>query len=319
MQSERVLITGISGFVGSHLAEFLLEQGIEVHGTIRWRSKLDNIKHIQDKVRLIETDIKDAHSMQKTVEEVEPDYVFHLAAQSFVPTSWKAPSETVGTNILGTLNLFEAIRNSNADPRIQVAGSSEEYGKVLPDELPIKETNPLRPMSPYAVSKVATDLLGYQYHQSYGLKIVRTRAFNHTGPRRGEPFVTSNFAKQVAEIEKGLKEPVIHVGNLNAERDFTDVRDTVNAYWLSVHKCEFGEVYNICSGVARKIQSVLDLLQNMSAVKIEVKQDPDRLRPSDVEILMCDCSKFKNRTGWEPKITFEDTMRDLLDYWRKLV
>ena len=319
MQSERVLITGISGFVGSHLAEFLLEQGIEVHGTIRWRSKLDNIKHIQNKVRLIETDIKDAHSMQKTVEEVEPDYVFHLAAQSFVPTSWKAPSETVGTNILGTLNLFEAIRNSNSDPRIQVAGSSEEYGMVLPGELPIKESNQLRPLSPYAVSKVATDLLGYQYHQSYGLKIVRTRAFNHTGPRRGEPFVTSNFAKQVAEIEKGLKEPVIHVGNLNAERDFTDVRDTVNAYWLSVHKCEFGEVYNICSGVARKIQSVLDLLQNMSAVKIEVKQDPDRLRPSDVEILMCDCSKFKNRTGWEPKITFEDTMRDLLDYWRKLV
>ena len=319
MQSERVLITGISGFVGSHLAEFLLERGLEVYGTIRWRSKLDNIRHIQDKVRLIETDIKDAHSMQKTIDDVEPDYVFHLAAQSFVPTSWKAPSETVGTNILGTLNLFEAIRNSNSDPRIQVAGSSEEYGMVLPGEIPITETNPLRPMSPYAVSKVATDLLGYQYHQSYGLKIVRTRAFNHTGPRRGEPFVTSNFAKQVAEIEKGLKEPLMHVGNLTAQRDFTDVRDIVNAYWLSVQKCEFGEVYNICSGVARKIQSVLDLLKDMIEVKIEVKQDPDRMRPSDVEILMCDCSKFKKRTGWEPRIAFEDTMRDLLDYWRKLV
>ena len=319
MESERVLITGISGFVGSHLAEFLLERGLEVYGTIRWRSKLDNIKHIQDKVRLIETDIKDAHSMQKTIDEVEPDYVFHLAAQSFVPTSWKAPSETVSANILGTVNLFEAIRNSNVDPRIQVAGSSEEYGMVFPDEIPIKESNPLRPMSPYAVSKVATDLFGYQYHQSYGLKIVRTRAFNHTGPRRGEPFVTSNFAKQVAEIEKGLKEPVIHVGNLNAQRDFTDVRDIVNAYWLSVHKCEFGEVYNICSGVAREIQSVFDLLQDMVDVQIEVKQDPDRMRPSDVEILKCDCSKFKKRTGWEPKIAFKDTMRDLLDYWRKLV
>ena len=319
MQSGRVLITGISGFVGSHLAEFLLERGFDVYGTIRWRSKLDNIRHIQDKMRLIETDIKDAHSMQTTIDDIEPDYVFHLAAQSFVPTSWKAPSETVSANILGTVNLFEAIRNSNSDPRIQVAGSSEEYGMVLPDEIPIKESNPLRPMSPYAVSKVATDLFGYQYHQSYGLKIVRTRAFNHTGPRRGEPFVTSNFAKQVAEIEKGLKEPVIHVGNLNAQRDFTDVRDIVNAYWLSVHKCEFGEVYNICSGVAREIQSVLDLLQDMTDVKIEVKQDHDRMRPSDVEILMCDCSKFKKRTGWEPKIAFKDTMRDLLDYWRKLV
>jgi GDP-4-dehydro-6-deoxy-D-mannose reductase len=319
MEGERVLITGISGFVGSHLAEFLLERGLEVYGTIRWRSKLDNIMHIQDRVRLIETDIKDAHSMQKTVDDIEPDYVFHLAAQSFVPTSWKAPSETVGTNILGTLNLFEAIMNSNSDPRIQVAGSSEEYGMVFPDEIPIKETNQLRPLSPYAVSKVATDLLGYQYHQSYGLKIVRTRAFNHTGPRRGEPFVTSNFAKQVAEIEKGLQEPVMHVGNLNAQRDFTDVRDIVNAYWLSVQKCEFGEVYNICSGVAREIQSVLDLFQDMTDVEIEVKPDPDRLRPSDVEVLKCDCSKFKKRTGWEPRIAFEDTMGDLLDYWRKLV
>lgn len=319
MKRERILITGISGFVGSHLAEFLLERGMEVYGTIRWRSKLDNIKHIQDKIGLIETDIKDAHSMQKTIDDVEPDYVFHLAAQSFVPTSWKAPSETVGTNILGTLNLFESVRNSNSDPRIQVAGSSEEYGMVFPDELPIKETNPLRPLSPYAVSKVATDLLGYQYHQSYGLKIVRTRAFNHTGPRRGEPFVTSNFAKQVAEIEKGLKPPVISVGNLNAQRDFTDVRDIVNAYWLSLQKCEFGEVYNICTGVARKIQFVLDLVLNMTDVKIEVKHDSERMRPSDVEILLCDCSKFREITGWKPKIAFEDTMRDLLDYWRGLL
>jgi len=315
----RVLITGISGFVGSHLAELLLEQGMAVYGTIRWRSKLDNIRHIQNKLKLIETDIKDAHSIQTTIEDAEPDYVFHLAAQSFVPTSWKAPSETVSANILGTVNLFEAIRNSNSDPRIQIAGSSEEYGRVFPDEIPIKESNPLRPMSPYAVSKVATDLFGYQYHQSYGLKIVRTRAFNHTGPRRGEPFVTSNFAKQVAEIEKGLKEPVIHVGNLNAQRDFTDVRDIVNAYWLSVQKCKFGEVYNICSGVAREIQSVLDILQSMVDVQIEVKQDPDRMRPSDVEILKCDCSKFRERTGWVPKIAFKDTMKDLLDYWRKLV
>ena len=319
MKREPILITGISGFVGSHLAEFLLERGMDVYGTIRGRSKLDNIKHIETKIGLIETDIKDAYSMQKTIDDVEPDYIFHLAAQSFVPTSWKAPSETVVTNILGALNLFEAVRNSNLDPKIQVAGSSEEYGKVFPDELPIKENNPLRPLSPYAVSKVATDLLGYQYHQSYGLKIVRTRAFNHTGPRRGEPFVTSNFAKQVAEIEKGLKPPVIYVGNLNAQRDFTDVRDIVNAYWLSVQKCEFGELYNICTGVARKIQSVRDLVLSMTDVMIEVKPDPERMRPSNVEILLCDCSKFRQRTGWKPKTAFEDTMRDLLDYWRELV
>ena len=320
MKSGRALITGISGFVGSHLAEYLLEKGMEVYGTIRWRSKLDNIAHIKDKLKLIETDIRDAHSMQKTIDEAEPDYVFHLAAQSFIPTSWRAPSETVSTNVLGTLNLLEAIKDSKTDPRILVAGSSEEYGMVLPEEIPIKETNPLRPLSPYAVSKVATDMLGYQYHQSYGLKIVRTRAFNHTGPRRGEPFVTSNFAKQVAEIEKGIKKPIIHVGNLDAKRDFTDVRDMVKAYYLAVQICTLGEVYNICSGQAMTIQYVLNVLLDLSDVEvIEQKYDPDRMRPSDVAILKCDCSKFKEQTGWIPTFMFRTTMQDLLDYWRGLV
>lgn len=253
---KKALITGITGFVGSHLAEFLLNEKIEVYGTVRWRSKLDNIIHIKDKLKLVETDIRDSHSVQKAVEESSPDYIFHLASQSFVPMSWRAPADTMETNAIGTIHLLEAVRQSNCNPVTQIAGSSEEYGMVNPDELPIKETNPLRPLSPYAVSKVTADMLGCQYHRSYGLKIIVTRAFNHTGPRRGDVFVTSNFSKQIAEIEKGLKEPVMYVGNLNAKRDFTDVRDIVRAYWLTVNKCDYGEVYNICSEKARTIQSV---------------------------------------------------------------
>ena len=313
---KRVLITGITGFVGSHLAEFLLKEGLEIYGMIRWRSRTENIEGIRDELHLIDADIKDAHSVLSAIDNAQPDYIFHLAAQSFVPTSWHAPVETLSTNIVGTANLLEAVRKLDCDPVIQVAGSSEEYGLVHPDEVPIKETNPLRPMSPYGVSKVAQDLLSRQYHMSYGLKVVVTRAFNHTGPRRGDVFVASNFSKQIAEIEKGLKEPVIYVGNLNAQRDFSDVRDIVRAYWFAVNKCEYGEVYNICSEKGRTIQSVLDLLLSMTDVKVEVKQDPNRMRPSDVEILQGDCSKFKKQTCWKPEIPFEKTMEDLLEYWR---
>jgi len=319
MDMKKALITGITGFVGSHLAEYLIEQNTDVYGTVRWRSRTENIEYIKNKIHLIDTDIKDAHSIQTAIDEVQPDYIFHLAAQSFVPTSWHAPAETLTTNIVGNANLLEAVRKSDCDPVIQIAGSSEEYGLVHPDEVPIKETNPLRPMSPYGVSKVAQDLLSMQYYMSYGLKIVVTRAFNHTGPRRGDVFVTSNFAKQVAEIEKGSEEPVIYVGNLNAQRDFSDVRDIVRAYWLAANKCEYGEVYNICSEKAVTIQSVLDLLLDMANKNIEVKQDSSRMRPSDVEILHGDCSKFRERTGWAPKIPFEKTMRDLLDYWMEKV
>jgi len=318
MKSGRVLITGISGFVGSHLAEYALNKGAVVYGTIRWRSKMDNIRHIAKDLHLIEGDIRDSYSMQRAISEAEPDYVFSLAAQSFVPASWRSPSETLDTNVQGTLNVLEACSNSNFDPRILVVGSSEEYGMVLPEEIPITETNPLRPLSPYAVSKVATDMLGYQYHQSYGLKIVRTRAFNHSGPRRGEPFMTSNFAKQVAEIEKGIKKPIIHVGNLDAYRDFTDVRDIVNAYYLALQKCTFGDVYNICSGEAQKVESVLNILIKRAGIEVEIVQDPERMRPSDVKILKCNSSKFRMKTGWVPKYTFRETMYDLLDYWREL-
>ena len=313
----KVLITGITGFVGSHLVEFLLEKEAEIYGLVRWRSKTDNIDHIKNRLNLLQGDLRDSHSIKKLIDDVEPDYIFHLAAQSFVPMSWNAPSDTMETNINGTIHLLEAVRKSKSNPKIQIAGSSEEYGLVLPNETPIKETNQLRPLSPYGISKVAEDLVGWQYFKSYGLNIVRTRAFNHTGPRRGEVFVTSNFAKQIAEIEKGLKHPVIYVGNLDAQRDFTDVRDMVNAYWMSLNKCKFGEVYNICSEKAITIKSLLDMVLSMSKKEIEVKIDTNRLRPSDVEILQGDCSKFRNETGWKPEIAFEKTMEDLLNYWRE--
>jgi len=314
----RALITGITGFAGSHLAEYLLAEHpeVEVFGTYRWRSRRENIEHFDERVKMIEADLRDYSSLHSLLDEVRPDYIFHLAAQSFVPSSWRAPAETLGTNITGQTNLFEAVRYLELDPVIQIACSSEEYGLVHPDETPIKETNPLRPLSPYAVSKVTQDFMGYQYFQSYGLKVIRTRAFNHTGPRRGDVFVTSNFAKQVASIEAGLQDPVIHVGNLEAIRDFTDVRDMVRAYWLGVRKGRPGEVYNIATGNGIHIHELLDKLLEMSTVEVEVKEDPERMRPSDVEILIGDSSKFRADTGWEPEIPFEKTLADVLQYWR---
>jgi len=315
----RALITGITGFAGSHLAECLLAEHpeVEVFGTYRWRSRRENIEHLARRVELREADLRDYSSLHSLLDEVRPDAIFHLAAQSFVPSSWRAPAETLTTNIAGQTNLFEAVRYLGLDPTIQIACSSEEYGLVHPDETPIREDNPLRPLSPYAVSKVAQDFMGYQYFQSYGMKVVRTRGFNHTGPRRGDVFVTSNFAKQVASIEAGLQEPVIRVGNLDAIRDFTDVRDMVRAYWLAVTRGRPGEVYNIASGVGIHIHELLDRLIALSEAEVEVRVDPERLRPSDVEILIGDSSKFRADTGWEPKIPFEQTLTDVLDYWRE--
>ena len=315
----RALITGITGFAGSHLAEYLLAEhpDVEVFGTYRWRSRMDNVEHIRSRIKLLEADLRDYTSMHAALEKSRPDVIFHLAAQSFVPSSWTAPNETLTTNVAGQTNLFEAVRALRLDPVIQIACSSEQYGLVLPGETPIKESNPLRPLSPYAVSKVAQDYLGYQYFQSYGLKVVRTRGFNHTGPRRGQVFVTSNFCSQVAAIELGLQEPVIRVGNIDAIRDFTDVRDMVRAYWLAVTKAKPGEVYNIATGNGIKIREMLERLISLGKVEVKIEVDPERLRPSDVEILIGDASKFKADTGWEPRIPFEQTLNDLLDFWRK--
>lgn len=316
----RVLITGITGFVGSHLADYCMERGdVEIYGTVRWRSRMENVQHIDKMLNLVDCDLRDGVAVRHCLSEVKPDYIFHLAAQSFVPTSWKAPVETMVTNIEGEINLFEAMRELKIPARIQLACSSEEYGMVYEDEVPIKETNQLRPLSPYGVSKVAQDLLGYQYHESYGLFVVRTRAFNHTGPRRGDVFVSSNFAKQIALIEKGLKEPVIDVGNLEARRDFTDVRDIVKGYWLALEKGEPGEVYNLGTGKDITIRGMLDKLLALTDLEIEVRKDRERMRPSDVMVLRADITKFTERTGWEPTIPLDKTLEDLLNYWRERV
>ncbi|MDO8673378.1 MAG: GDP-mannose 4,6-dehydratase [Dehalococcoidia bacterium] len=346
----RALITGVTGFAGSHLAEYLLQRGdVEVFGLCRWRSRMDNLADLQakgklkfvaeggnitsvaclecyvdervspDKLNLVEGDMSDAFSMRRVIGAVKPDRIFHLAAQSYVPGSWNAPADALTTNIIGQVNIFEAIREAGLDPHIQIAGSSEEYGLVLPDEVPIKESNPLRPLSPYAVSKVAQEMLAWQYFRSYGLKTVVSRGFNHTGPRRGQVFVTSSFARQIAEIEAEIAPPVLFTGDLTSKRDWTDVRDMARAYSLALERGVHGEVYNIGSGVTIEIGEMLDILLSMSTARIEVRQDPARMRPSDVQILWADCSKFRQQTGWEPEIPFKQTMKDLLNYWRKKV
>lgn len=321
----RVLITGITGFAGSHLADFALAQDphLEIHGTRRWRSKEDAADHLVGRVTFHECDITDAHNMYRVIESVKPDRIFHLAAQSYVPASWDSPAETFHTNIVGQCNLLEAIkrlRPSGYDPTVQIAGSSEEYGKVSKEHLPITETTPLHPLSPYAVSKVAQDYMAYQYWQSFRIRSIRTRAFNHEGPRRGEVFVISNFCKQIAEIEREAQKPVIHVGNLDAVRDFSDVRDVVRAYWLAMEHCEPGEVYNIASGVGHSIGDVLKQLLALSTRKdIKVEQDPQRMRPSDVPVLIGDGRKFRAASGWAPAIPFAQTLRDSLEYWRSRI
>jgi GDP-4-dehydro-6-deoxy-D-mannose reductase len=315
---KRILITGITGFAGSHLADHVLAEhhGVEVFGTYRWRSRRDNIEHAEDRIRLLECDLGDMTALRAALSVARPDAIFHLAAQSFVPTSWTSPAETFHVNVTGQIHLFEAIRSLGMDPVVQIACSSEEYGLVHREETPIREENPLRPLSPYAVSKVAQDLLGYQYFRSYGLRAIRTRGFNHEGPRRGEVFVMSNFAKQIAAIEAGEQEPVMRVGNLDSVRDFTDVRDMVRAYWLAAERGVPGEVYNIASGRGITIREMLDRLLALARVEVAVETDPARLRPSDVEVLLGDSSKFRAATGWEPRIPLEQTLADSLDFWR---
>lgn len=314
----------MTGFVGSHLAEYCLKMPeTEVYGTVfshHLGDELERIKHIKDRVTLLECNLANRVATAGVISKVKPDVIFHLAAQSFVPTSWKSPEDTLFNNIFSELNIFESVRELKLDPVMVIACSSEEYGLVLENELPVKEANPLRPLSPYAVSKITQEMLGFQYHRSYDLKIVLTRFFNTEGPGRGQDFVASSFAKQIVQIEKGKQAPIILVGNLEAKRDFTDVRDAVRAYWLASEKCKFGEPYNVCSGKTWTMQSVLDILLKLSTVQnIEVRQDPARMRPSDVPVLLGDNSKFQELTGWKPEIPFEKTMEDLLNYWRAKV
>jgi len=315
---KTAFITGITGFVGSHLAEFLLTKNYRVFGLVRARSNLENIKHLSNKIRLITGDVTDAISLRKALSECKPDEVYHLAANSYVPYSWTQPVEVFNTNAIGFINLLEAIRNFNLNPKIMIAGSSEEYGMVYEEEVPIKETNPLRPLSPYGVSKVTMDLLAQQYFASYKMNIFISRAFNHTGPKRGENFVCSNFAKQIVKIEMGLKDKLTH-GDLSSVRDFTDVRDMVKAYVIGLNhpNIEFGKPYNIASGKGYTIQEIVDMLCSMSKKEIELEMDEARTRPSDVPLLIGDSTSFRETTGWKPEIPFEQTLKDLLTFWRK--
>lgn len=314
----RVLITGITGFVGSHLAEFALAQGVEVAGSVRAESRSDNIEHVLERLTLVEADLRDPPSVHALLARTRPDRVVHLAGQSSVAASWRAPAETFTTNVLGQVNLLEAMRQLGSTARFLVIGSGEEYGLVEPEDLPIRETAPLRPLSPYAVSKVAQDLMGYQYFKGHGLDIVRARAFAHTGPRLAESFATSSFARQVAEIEAGLRPPVVEVGDLKPRRDVTDVRDIVRGYWLLLDRGTPGEVYNLCSGVDRSIERVLTLLIDLANVRgIEVRIDPARFRPGDVPALRGSPEKIAQALGWRPQIPLEQTLTDLLDDWRR--
>ncbi|MFC1606550.1 GDP-mannose 4,6-dehydratase [Candidatus Latescibacterota bacterium] len=317
----KVLITGITGMVGSHLAEYILENHptAEVHGIIRWRSPLDNISGITSKISLHYADLRDLHSLVLIFSKVKPDRIFHLAAQSYVTTSFDAPADTLTTNVIGTTNLLDAVRITGIDPLIHICSSSEVYGQVKSDEVPIRESNPFRPASPYAVSKVGEDMVALQYFLSYGIKTIRTRMFTHTGPRRGEVFVASAFAKQIVEIEEGLRENPMMVGNIDSVRTFSDVRDAVRAYWLLLEKCPPGEVYNIGGNRTMTVGEMLDIYKGMARCHIEHEVDPALLRPSDVTLQIPDISKFQDATGWEPEIPFEKTLQDLMDYHREKI
>ena len=304
--------------VGSHLADYILEHHskVEVHGLIRWRSPRENVKHFASRVVFHHGDLRDLNSLIQVFRKVRPERIFHLAAQSYVTVSFDAPVDTIQTNVVGTANLLDAVRITELDPKIHICSSSEVYGQVSETDLPIKETTLFRPASPYAVSKTGEDMLALQYYLSYGLKTIRTRMFTHTGPRRGDVFAESFFAKQIAEIEGGLKTNPVRVGNLESVRTITDVRDAVRAYWLLLERCPPGEVYNIGGNETMTIGEVLKILKSMATCKIDHKVDPALLRPSDVTLQIPDISKFQQATEWRPEISVKKTLADLLNYHR---
>lgn len=310
----KALISGVSGFVGSHLAELLIHKKYEVYGIKRFRSDLSNVEHIKD-LHLVEGDILDLTSLEGILQDIKPDEIYHLAANSYVPDSWKQPVHTIRTNTIGTTHMLEAMRKASPHAKLLIAGTSEEYGIVHPEECPITESQPLRPLSPYGVSKVAGEMIGAQYHRSYGLHIILTRGYNQSGPRRHPLFATSNFAKQIVDVERG-RATSIRVGNIEAIRDFTDVRDMVRAYVLAMESCTPGEPYNICSGTGYKMKDILNQLIGFSGISIPTEHDSSRLRPSDVPRLIGDHSKFSKATGWKPVIPITRTLIDLLEWHR---
>lgn len=313
----KALVTGVAGFAGSYLAEYLLDHtDLEVWGILH--RNVTNVAHL-DRLRRVRADLGDLDTVTAVIADVRPDYVFHLAARAIPSVNWQTPWETIRDNLHYQFNVLEALVTTESRSRVLIAGSADAYGLVAPQDIPVTETVSLRPHSPYAVSKAAQDLMGFQFFASHGLPVVRARAFNHIGPRQSTHFVTASFAHQIAEVELGLREPAIQVGNLAARRDFTDVRDIVRGYWLLLRDGTPGEVYNLGSEQAVAIEALLQMLLGMSRTPIRVKVDQARLRPSDVPILVSDCRKARQCTGWRAEIPLEQTLRDVLDYWRAQV
>ncbi|KAB8143338.1 GDP-mannose 4,6-dehydratase [Chloroflexia bacterium SDU3-3] len=311
----RALITGINGFVGGYLAEQLIAEG----GWSIWgiaRQPALSLDHLRGAAQLIVADMADADDLEQALLAAQPDVVFHLAAQSNIPRSFADPQNTLTTNINGQLVLFQALIKLKLSPTILITGSNEIYGQIRPEDLPIDEQTAFRPVNPYAVSKATQDLLALQYHISHQLRTIRMRPFNHIGPRQTEAFVASAFAAQIARIERGQQEPVMRVGNLAAERDFTDVRDIVRAYAVAAVAGHPGEAYNIGSARSVSIRWILDTLLGMSTHTIAVEQDPARMRPADVPRVIADYTLFHSHTGWQPQIPLEQTLHDILSYWR---
>ena len=325
----KALITGITGMVGSHLTDFLLEKtDWDIAGMVRWRSSLDNLEHLaprinsKERLNLVYGDLRDSSSINQVLEKVRPDFVFHLAAQSYPQTSFTSPLDTLNTNIEGTTRVLEAIKLFSPKAVVHVCSSSEVFGRVPKENLPINEDCNFHPASPYAISKVGTDLIGRFYAEAYGMNVMTTRMFTHTGPRRGDVFAESSFAKQIALIERGFIEPVVKVGNLKSLRTIADVRDAVRAYYLLVTKSPIaGEYYNIGGEFSIEVGGILNFLISISTFKgeINIVVDKERLRPIDADLQIPDTKKFFNHTGWRPEISFEETMRDLLNYWRNKV
>jgi GDP-4-dehydro-6-deoxy-D-mannose reductase len=311
-QLAKCLITGCEGFIGSYLSELLIEKGHEIYGTVYSDTK--NIDHLKDSIITLNCDMNDANGVEQVIRKSKPEYIFHLAAQSFVMTSWEDPHLTLKTNILGTLNLLESVRKTELNPIIEIVGSSSVYGPRSEDELPLKEETDFRPTSFYAVSKVGEEMLGYLYAKVYGMKVIRVRPFNMTGPRKTGD-ACSDFTRGLVEIDRGTRK-YLEVGNLDTVRDFTDGRDAVKALWIIAEKGTRGEAYSLCSGKGYKMRDILNMAISLSGLKeVEVKQVSWKMRPYDDPIYIGDNTKLRN-LGWEPQIPMEKTLSDMLEYWR---
>lgn len=319
--NKKILVTGASGFAGSHLVEFLIEnKNHNIFGTYYSSNSLENLAKVKDKINLFKLDLTDQEQTNNLINKVKPDEVYHLAAFASAAGSFSSPTKTVVNNISSQLNLFEALKKNNLKTaKILIVSSAEVYGDVDPKDLPINEETRLNPTNPYAVSKLTQDFLGKQYFLADNLNIVIARPFNHIGPRQSPDFVVSSFAKKIVEIEKGKRGAVLPVGNLEAKRDFTDVKDVVLAYSLLMEKGKAGEAYNIGSGKSYKISEILEKLLKLANIKVSITQDKSLFRPIDNPNLVCNFNKLRSLTGWEPKIGIDQTLRDTLDYWRNII